>query len=313
MRVLITNKVHPVIIKGLQEAGFIVDYDLDVNNDSIRNVIQEYTGIIINSKIKADRDLMDRGRKLQFIGRLGSGLEIIDLVYAAECNITVLNSPEGNRNAVAEHAIGMLLALSNCLISGNQEVKNFTWNRESHRGFELSGKTIGIIGFGNTGQALARKLKCWDMSILANDKYLDKYPEEFQYVCRSEVNEIQENCDIISFHLPLTAETKNYCNLAFIEGCKTPPIIVNTSRGQVISTQELISCLRRGKVKAACLDVFENEHTNTHTDQERSMYTDLFAFNQVITSPHVAGWTHESLEKIAQVLLDKILAQNLST
>lgn len=312
MRVLITNKVHPILITGLEEAGYTVDYDLNVDNVSIRTCIQNFSGIIINSKIKADRDLIDRGHKLRFIGRLGSGLEIIDLPYAAESNVMVFNSPEGNRNAVAEHAIGMLLSLSNHLISANEQVKAFEWNREQHRGTELSGKTIGIIGFGNTGQALARKLRTWDMEILANDKYLEQFPDEFLSIGRVEVKEIQKKCDIISFHLPLTPETKHFCNLEFIQGCKRPPIIVNTSRGNVIRTEDLVSGLKSGSVRAACLDVFENEKPNTYCDYEKDLYHELFSFDQVICSPHVAGWTHESLEKIAQVLLEKILAQNFS-
>lgn len=309
---MITNRVHPLLIKGLEGAGYEVNYDLKVDNTSIRSIINDYHGVIINSKIKADKDLIDKGSNLKFIGRLGSGLEIIDLEYADKIGVRVFNSPEGNRNAVAEHAIGMMLALSNKLISANTQVKNFEWNREEHRGFELGGKTIGIIGFGNTGQSLARKLATWDMTILANDKNLEVFSEEYSQVIISNIKNIQNKCDIISFHLPLTPETKHFCNITFITGCKRAPIIVNTSRGNVVNTSDLLECLEKGLLSGACLDVFENEKPKTYTESEKAIYSQLFSLPQVITSPHVAGWTQESLEKIAQVLLDKILAQNFN-
>lgn len=307
MKVLITNKVHDKLISGLQDAGYAVDYNTDINNITIRDVISGYDGIIINSKIKADKDLIDKGSRLKFIGRLGSGLEIIDVQYAAIKGIEVLNSPEGNRNAVAEHAIGMLLSLANNLVRADQEVKAMKWNREQNRGFEISGKTIGIIGFGNTGQALARKLRCWDMTIIAFDKYINALPEEFSYVCKKDIDYIQKKCDIISFHLPLTAETKYFFNKKFIQGCEKQIVIVNTSRGQVVELSALLLGLESGKIRGACLDVFENEKPSTFSSQEKEIYKRLYEFSQVITSPHIAGWTSESLEKIATILLHKIL------
>lgn len=310
MRILITNKVHPLLKPGLEAAGYHVDYNVNVTNDSIREIIDHYHGIIINSKIKADRDLLDRGENLKFIARLGSGLEIIDLPYASNKGVMVFNSPEGNRNAVAEHAIGMMLMLANNLHKANTEVKAGIWNRETHRGFELAGRTIGIIGFGNTGRSLARKLMSWGMTILANDILEEDFPKEFHYVRRTSVENIQRKCDIVSFHLPLTTETHHFCNQKFITGCKNAPIIVNTSRGNVIKTAVLLEALKSGQISGACLDVFENEKPVTYTSTEQAIYTELYALDQVIASPHIAGWTHESLEKIAQVLLDKILAQN---
>lgn len=306
MKVLVTNKVHPLLITGLENLGYHVDYELETTNESIRNVIHGYAGVIINSKIKADKAFLNKGKKLKFIGRLGSGLEIIDIQYAAQLGIDVFNSPEGNCDAVAEHAIGMLLSLVNNLHVANEEVKAFQWHREKNRGIELGGKTIGIVGFGHTGQALAKKLQGWGMKILVHDIYKSYLPEGFSFVEQVGIKKIQEKADIISFHLPLSSETQDFCNFNFIEGCENQIIIVNTSRGSVVDTQAIATAIQNGKILGACLDVFENEKCATYTEEEHEMYRALFESPQVVVSPHIAGWTQESLEKIAQVLLKKI-------
>lgn len=306
MKVLITNKVHEVLINGLKRLDYDVDYKTNTTNESIRNIINQYDGIIINSNITADRALIDKGKKLKFIGRLGSGLEIIDVAYAAQHGIDVFNSPGGNCNAVAEQALGMLLCFSNNIIRANHEVKQFIWRREANRGFEISGKSIGIVGFGHTGRAFAQKLHGWDVDIFVYDKYLATIPERYSWVIQKDIEYIQKNCDIISFHLPLSVETKHFFNYTFLEGCEKEVIIVNTSRGQVIDTHSLLLGLREGKIKGACLDVFENEKPDTHTHEEKEAYRAIYNFPQVITSPHIAGWTDESLIKIASIVLDKI-------
>ena len=306
-RVLITDLVHEKLIEGFEAAGFHCDYDPDISLEAVHKIVSDYEGIIINTKIKTDQNLLDKASRLEFIGRLGSGLEIIDLEYAKSKNIRVVNSPEGNRNAVAEQAIGMLLALSNHLIRGDREVRDFHWDREKNRGFEISGLTMGIIGFGNTGSSLAKRLRGFDMNILAYDKYRKDYEKEFPYVKETDLKEIHEKADIISFHLPLTSETLHFMDKGFIDVCKKPIIIINTSRGKVLKTKDLILGLKSGKIRGACLDVFENEKVKTFTEEEITMYKSLYTMENVVLSPHVAGWTIESKRKIAEVLLDKIL------
>lgn len=305
-KVLITDKVHPLLAEGLAEMGYHVDYDTSVDNHKLDTILQEYEGIIINSKIIMDKARIDKGQQLKFIGRLGSGLEIIDLLYAKKKNILVFNSPEGNRNAVAEHEMGMILALANNLVRSDREVRNFQWDREKNRGFELKGKTIGIIGFGHTGSTFASKLSPWGLKVISYDKYRKRYPVSFRYVERVTLQELCNQADIISLHLPLTEETRYLVNEEFLSDCKDGVVISNTSRGQVVHTPSLIRALETKKVFGACLDVFENEKPETYSEVEKSMYQELFKMPNVVLSPHIAGWTKESLELIASVLLDKI-------
>ncbi|MEL6989675.1 MAG: NAD(P)-dependent oxidoreductase, partial [Bacteroidota bacterium] len=266
-----------------------------------------YIGIIINTKIKTDKSLMDKATKLEFVGRLGSGLDIIDLPYAKEKGIQIVNSPEGNCNAVAEHAIGMLLALQNNMTHGDREVRAFNWNREKNRGNEITGKTIGIIGFGHTGSALAKRLRGFDMRILAYDKYKVDYASPLDYAMESNLKQIQAESDYISFHLPLTEETHHMANASFFEDCQNCPVIINTSRGKVVDTRALLSAIKENKIAGACLDVFENEKVSTFTPEEKELYNSLYQLENVILTPHVAGWTHESKRKIAETLLEKLL------
>jgi D-3-phosphoglycerate dehydrogenase / 2-oxoglutarate reductase len=328
-KVLVTDDVHEVLMNGLKGLGFELDYEPNITNEAVHHIIGDYEGLIINSKIMVDKALLDDGVRLRFVGRVGSGMEIVDKVYAAEKGVAVLSSPEGNRNAVAEHALGMLLALSNNLTRSNKEVKDFDWQREKNRGFELMGRTIGIVGFGNTGSAFASKLMGLGMRILVYDKYLpDGYIHDWRDTFKGhfpmngqvwtdenwDISTIQTvdfqtltyESDIISFHLPLTEEVKYLANKTFFNQCKKEIILLNTSRGQVVKTEDLIEALTIGKVKAAALDVFENEKTGTYTEGERAMYQQLFNFENVIVTPHVAGWTHESKERLARVLLKRI-------
>jgi D-3-phosphoglycerate dehydrogenase len=305
-KILITDKVHHLLIDGLRDIGFDVVYDTSIDMLSLGNIIHEYYGIIINSKIKMMKEMIDKGVNLKFIARLGSGMEIIDTSYAISKNIVPINSPEGNRNAVAEHAIGMLLSLTNNICKANHEVKNFNWQREKNRGYELQGKTLGIIGLGNTGESLAKKLSSWQINIISYDKYRLNYSDDLSFVTRVNLDDILESSDFISLHLPLTQETKYLVNGEFLQKCRKKPIIINTSRGEIINTQDLIFALENGDISGACLDVFENEKVETYTESEKKMYHKLYHFENVIVSPHIAGWTHESLEKIALVTLNKI-------
>ena len=305
MKVLITDKVHSSLPSQLRKMGWKVDYNTSISLSEVHECIHQYDGIIINSKIKMDHLLIEKGEKLTFVARLGSGMEIVDIPYARSKGIRVINAPEGNANAVAEHTMGMLLMLANQLSKGNEEVKNFHWDREGNRGFELKGKTIGIIGVGHTGTALASKFVNWGVNVLGYDKYKLDYGSAC-HVHETDLETIFSQSDIISFHLPLTDEVIHMCNQEFLNNCKDGVIIINTSRGKVIHTEALIDSLNSGKVAGACLDVFENEKPTTYTDSEKEMYESLFSFSNVLTTPHVAGWTHESLKGIADLVLQRI-------
>lgn len=305
-KVLVTDGVHPVMFEGLERLGFSYDYLPEISLTEVHDVIHEYEGIVVNSKIIADKVLFDKAKKLIFIARLGSGMEIIDQVYAKEKGIHVINSPEGNRNAVAEHALGLLLSLANNFIRADKEIRMKFWDREKNRGFEIQGKTIGLIGFGHTGGTFGKKLAGLEMNVLAYDKYKKDYVHHFPYIKESSLEEIQSQADIISLHLPLNKETKHYVDDAFLSKCKKGVIIMNTSRGGIVDTEALIAALKSEQVSGACLDVFENEKPNTFSEEEYLMYDELYAFGNVILTPHVAGWTHESKFKLSNVILEKL-------
>ena len=307
-KVLVTDGVHPLLLEGLTALGFQCDYHPKIGLERVRGMVSDYEGIIINSKVLMDKEMLDAGAKLEFVGRLGSGMEIIDLEYAAQKGIAIHGAPEGNCNAVAEHALGMLLALANNFLQGDREVRKKNWQREKNRGFEIMGRTVGIIGLGHTGSQFAKKLSGMGVEILAYDKYKTNYTNNFEQVRETTLEDILTNADIISLHLPFTPETKHLVNADFLRKCKDGVILINTSRGNVAKTKDLIVGLKSGKVGGACLDVFENEKTATFSQAEHTMYNELYEFENVILSPHVAGWTRESLQRLAEVLLRKITA-----
>lgn len=305
-KVLITDKVHPFLIEAFEAHKWKVNYDTSVDNHQLDLIIHEYDGIVINSKIIMDSSRIDKGKNIRFIGRLGSGLEIIDVGYAKKKGVKVYNSPEGNRNAVAEHEFGMILSLMNNIVVSDKEVRNFDWQREKNRGIELSGKTLGIIGLGHTGTSFAEKMSPWRLKVISYDKYRKRYPKVLRFVEKSDLETVISQSDIISLHLPLTEETKYLVNEDFISRCKDGVIISNTSRGKVVKTSDLIAGLKSGKVGGACLDVFENEKPETFSEVEKMMYSELYKMNNVVLTPHIAGWTKESLKLIAEVLFQKI-------
>jgi D-3-phosphoglycerate dehydrogenase len=307
-KVLVTDYVHNDLIEGLQQMGYTVDYDRTITYDNVKMIIHDYAGIVINSKVKMDATTIDLAPQLQWIARLGSGLEIIDLPYAASKGIHVYNSPEGNRNAVAEHAIGMLLCLQNQIIRGDGDVRAMAWDREARRGRELMHKTIGIIGLGNTGTALATKLRSWDMRLLAHDPYIQHPPASTTGVELVSLPYLQAQADIISLHVPLTPLTLELINSDFLSKCKHGVILMNTSRGKVVDIGAVLSSIERQMIGGLCLDVFPNEKTQTYTEEEIGMYNRLYSRDDVVLTPHVAGWTDESLQRIAEVLLWKIKA-----
>lgn len=307
-RVLITDDCHELLIAGLERLGYECRFAPEITPEEVSACITEYEGLIINSKIHVDSVLLARAVRLQFVGRLGSGMEIVDKSAAAMRGVAVVSSPEGNSNAVAEHALGMLLALLNNLVRADREVRQRIWRREANRGTELSGKVIGILGFGNTGSQFARKLASMDVQVLAYDKYKKNYAADMPWVEETDLATLQRKADIISLHLPLTAETQHIVDASFIRQCKPGFLLINTSRGACVKTEDLAQALEEGLVGGVCLDVFENEKPATFSPAEAELYERLYRHERVVLSPHIAGWTHESKRKLAEVLLEKITA-----
>lgn len=305
-KALISDFVHNHLISELGSMGYHVDYEPKISLEEVAEKIANYEGIVINSKIKMYQPLIDKAKRLKWIARLGSGMEIIDQEYASQKNIAAINSPEGNCNAVAEHALGMLLALSNNLIRSDKQVRTMQWNREQNRGFEITGKKIGVIGYGHTGSSFVSKVSSWELDVLIYDKYKDLNFKSSNNLHAVDKEDILNEADIISLHLPYTSETHHYVDEDFIQKCNRKPVIINTSRGAIVKTQALIKGLQDGYLGGACLDVFENEKTNTYTADEHKMYAALFQLPNVVLSTHVAGWTRESLYKIADTIVQKL-------
>jgi D-3-phosphoglycerate dehydrogenase len=303
-QILITDEVHPLLQDGLGQMGFVVHYRPEIKADEVLHSIQDYEGLVINSKVYVGKEMIDRATQLKFVCRAGSGLEVIDLDYAKSKNVIAFNSPEGNRNAVAEFAMGALLNMMRNVAKSNGEVKNNEWKREENRGVELSGKTIGMIAFGNTAQAFAKLLRGFDVTVLAYDKYYSGFSAG--HVKEASLKQIFDEADVLSLHLPLTPETTYMIDYDFLNSFKKPYWLINTSRGKVLQTSDLIKCLDEGKIKGAALDVLENEKIKTLNEQEKKTFELLINNDKVFLSPHIAGWTYESKRKIAEVLLDGI-------
>jgi D-3-phosphoglycerate dehydrogenase len=303
-KILITDTVHSLLYEGLRADGFVVDYCPDIVSEEVMQVISIYEGLVINSKLYAGKELLDRASKLKFVCRVGSGLEVIDVNYARQKGISAFNSPEGNRNAVAEHALGMLLSLMNNIVKSNEEVKRHEWLREANRGTELSGKTVALIAFGNTAEAFSKLLQGFDVNVLAYDKYRTDFGGS--YVKQSSLQEIYDEADVLSIHLPLTQETQFMINYEFLSSFRKKYWLVNTSRGKVLRTTDLVRCMDEGKIVGAALDVLENEKFETMDEEQKNDFQYLISKSNILLTPHIAGWTHESRQKIAEILLQKI-------
>jgi len=306
-RILITDKVHDLLVNGLQQKGLEVKYQPGMSYKDVCNQVKDYEGLIINSKVICDKNFLQNAQHLDFIGRLGSGLDIIDLPLAEMLGIQIISSPEGNANAVGEHCLGMLLTLLHNIASSHQDVTHLNWSREPNRGKELYQMTVGIIGYGHTGPAFAHKLKGLDVNILV----YDKYKPEIAFNCdhMRQVNALDElltSSDVVSIHLPLTQETKSLVNESFLLKMKTESILINTSRGGIADSQAMLNSLERGHLSGICLDVLENEKPATWSIEQKKMYINLLQRRDVIITPHIAGWTHRSLRHIASILFDKI-------
>ena len=303
-KVIITGKAHEHLEQSLRGRGYDVVYDPGITYEQLESLIPDAEGIVVTTRIPVNRSLLEKATALKWIGRLGSGMELIDTEYARSRGIECVSSPEGNREAVAEHALALLLCLFNNIIPSANEVRRGNWSRESNRGIELAGKTVGIIGFGNTGSSLARLLRSFDVTLLAYDKYRLSYGDEF--VNESTPGEIAANADIISFHVPLTPETYHLANAEFFMGLGKKPWILNTSRGKVVELDALIAALQSGRIAGAALDVLENENLDSYSPEERQQLQWLLSQNNVIITPHIAGYSHEALFKMAEVLLQKL-------
>jgi len=312
-RILLTDQSHACLSDELRREGFTVEYFPDCNNYDIEECIHDYMGIIVRSRIFIDKNIIDKAVNLKFIARLGSGMDNIDVKYAEGKGITCINSPEGNRDAVGEHTLGLLLCLTNKICSSNNQIKNGIWLREDNRGIEIKGRTIGIIGYGNMGSSFARKLKGLEAIVIAYDKYKFNYSDEF--VKEVKIEEVFEQADIVSFHIPLNEETKYLINSEYISKFKKNIIILNTSRGKILYTKDLAEELKKGKVLGAGLDVHEFEDSIFEFNENKHIPAEyLFLLNseRVVLTPHIAGWTYESLQKLSMVVVEKIKKLGLS-
>lgn len=310
MKIAFIDTVHSSLQEMLEKDTHSCHFFYKELKEEIENLISEYDGIIIRSRFKIDKAFIDKASNLKFIARAGAGMENIDTDYAESKGIKCFHAPEGNRDAVAEHALGMLLSLFNNLCRADAQVRQGKWLREANRGNELMGKTVGIIGYGNMGSAFAKRLKGFDVNVLAYDKYKSNYGNE--YVTESSLQEIYDTGDIVSIHLPLTEETHYLVNEDFISKFRKPIYLINTSRGKILNTADLVTAMKSGKVKGACLDVLEYEAVSFENlpDTLPEPFKYLINAETVVLSPHVAGWSFESHEKISLILAEKILSLN---
>ena len=307
IKILHIDSNNPLLWEQLQQAGFHNEADFISSKEVIEDKIKDYHGIVIRSRFKIDKTFLDKATNLQFIARVGAGLESIDCDYAIARNIALIAAPEGNRNAVAEHALGMILSLFNKLNQADAEIRKGQWNREINRGHELDGKTVGIIGYGNMGKAFAKKLRGFDVEVICHDILPNVGDTNAKQVT---LEELQQKTDVLSLHIPWTPETDKMVNANFIASFSNPFWLINTSRGKNVVTADLVQALESGKILGAGLDVLEYEKLSFETlfnDKNTPEAFDyLLKSSKVLLSPHIAGWTFESHERLAQVIVDKI-------
>lgn len=307
IKILHLDTNHPLLWEQLEKAGFINEADYTSTKEAVESKIEDYHGIVIRSRFKIDKTFIDKAKNLQFIARVGAGLESIDCEYAESKNIKLIAAPEGNASAVGEHALGMILSLFNKLNNADKEVKSGQWNRESNRGTELDGKTVGIIGYGNMGKSFAKKLRGFEVEVLCYDILPNKGDENAKQVS---LQEIQQKADVLSLHIPWTPETDKMVNTSFINQFSKPFWLINTARGKSVVTTDLVSALQSGKILGVGLDVLEYEKLSFETlfeGEKPEAFDYLLQAQNVILTPHIAGWTLESKEKLAQVIVAKIL------
>ena len=305
-KVLIAAPVHTVLTDGLKANGYTCVTNENISQEIAYEFIADCVGVITSTRLQLDKSLLDAAPMLKWIGRMGSGMEVVDMEYAAKKGVVCFSSPEGNSNAVGEHALGMLLALVRRITWSHNEIGHGIWLRDENRGTEIEGKTVGIIGYGHAGSSFAKKLLGFDARILAYDKYRPEAIPANVTKC-TDLNQIFEQADIVSFHVPLAKETTHYFNKDFITKMRKPFILINTSRGTVVDTAAVYHGLNEGKITGACLDVFEQEPLAKMNAGLRSIINEMTLSPKVVMTPHIAGYTYEALFKMSKVLLDKIM------
>ncbi len=307
MKILHLDENHPYLLSGLLASGHTCVEAYELSREEILNEIVDYDGLVLRSRTPVDKELIDAARKLKFVARVGSGMENIDVKYAESKGVLCLHTPEGLCDAVAEHALGMLLALLNNICRANREVRSGLWRRAENRGTEIGGQTIGIIGYGHTGKAFARVLSGFGAKILAYDKYISGFGND--QVMESSMEEIFAKADIVSLHIPQNEETLQLVNSRFLDSFAKPIILINTSRGKIVKLDDLVEAMKNGQVTGACLDVLEYENTSFESLFDGDI-PETFAYlsrhDRVIMTPHVAGWSHQSKEKMAKIIVAKI-------
>lgn len=306
MKILIADQMHPSLFAMLDSQGWAYDYQPDFRRNDIISCLAGYDGLMIRSKTRIDEELLTQATRLRFIARAGAGLDLIDLVATERLGITLFHAGTGNRDAVAEHTVGMLLMLFNNLNRADREVRQAIWDREGNRGVELMGKTVGLIGYGNNGSATAQRLSGFGCRVLAYDKYREGYTDH--YAEEGTLADIQREADVLSLHIPLTEVTQNLVNESFIAGFQKPFYLINVSRGEIVDSAAVVQAMKDSKILGACLDVQENEKLSKLTNPQQEAFDYFRNSTRTILTPHIAGWTHESYVRINEVLVQQIAA-----
>jgi D-3-phosphoglycerate dehydrogenase len=310
MKCLVIDEVHESLFKQLEEIGWEADYRPEISREGVKSIHRNYDGLIIRSKTTIDRDLLGEAPTIKFVGRAGAGLDIVDVPYLTEKGIHVLHASEGNRDAVGEFTIGSLLSLMRNIPRANSQVRDLIWARENNRGEEIMGRTVGIVGYGNMGQAFARRLKGFSCRVLAYDKYRTGYGDDYCEAVSMEV--LERESDILSLHVPLTPETRVMVDSQYFARFRKPIILVNTARGEIVRLADLVKALDSGVVRGAVLDVLENEKLDKLSPAQLNDFNSLCKRTNVIFTPHIAGWTFDSHIKINVALTQKIKALQLA-
>lgn len=307
--ILIIDDLHPSITSMLEGIGFGCKYVPKITRQELLSESPNYLGLLVRSKTYLDKEVLDKFPNLQFIGRAGAGIDLIDLEETAKRGIKIINAPEGNRDALAEHSLGLLLNIMNHMVRSHQEIYEQQWKREPNRGYELNKLTVGLVGYGFMGQAFAKRLKAMGCTILAYDKYKSGFSD--QYVTQASMEEIYAQSDVFTSHVPLTKETDSMQNEAFFNAFAKPIWFLNTARGKIMDTKALYAAIKKGQVRGAGLDVIENEKPQNWSIEYQQLVKDLYATGKFMLTPHVGGWTFESYQRINEVLIEKIKSLDL--